>query len=75
MEHAVAVITGASSGVGRARARVRPSRRAHRPDRSRSRGLDSARREVEELGGRALVFPLDVADPKAVEAAAADIEE
>jgi hypothetical protein len=30
---------------------------------------------VEELGGRALVFPLDVADLKAVEAAAADIEE
>jgi NAD(P)-dependent dehydrogenase (short-subunit alcohol dehydrogenase family) len=38
-------------------------------------GLEAARREVEELGARALVFTLDVADAEAVEAAAAAIEE
>jgi len=38
-------------------------------------GLGAAKREVEELGGRALVVPLDVADAAAVEAAAATVEE
>jgi NAD(P)-dependent dehydrogenase (short-subunit alcohol dehydrogenase family) len=37
-------------------------------------GLEAARREVEELGGRALVLPTDVADPDQVEKAAATIE-
>lgn len=37
-------------------------------------GLDGARREVEALGGKALVLPLDVADPEQVEDAAAQVE-
>ncbi len=72
----VIVITGASSGVGRACARefarcgVQLALFARGVD-----GLEAARREVEELGGRALVFPLDIADADAVEAAAAATEE
>jgi NAD(P)-dependent dehydrogenase (short-subunit alcohol dehydrogenase family) len=37
-------------------------------------GLEGARRDVEKLGGEALVLPLDVADAAAVEKAAAKIE-
>src|SRR5262249_30572952 len=36
--------------------------------------LESARAEVESLGGRALVLPLDVADENAVEVAAERVE-
>jgi NAD(P)-dependent dehydrogenase (short-subunit alcohol dehydrogenase family) len=38
-------------------------------------GLEGARREVESLGGRALIIPTDVAHAAEVEAAAATIEE
>jgi NAD(P)-dependent dehydrogenase (short-subunit alcohol dehydrogenase family) len=38
-------------------------------------GLEAARQEVEEAGGRALVLPTDVADAEQVEAAAAAVEE
>jgi NAD(P)-dependent dehydrogenase (short-subunit alcohol dehydrogenase family) len=70
------VVTGASSGVGRACAREFGRRGAHVALIARSQdGLGAAAREVEELGGRALVFPLDVADADAVEAAAAATEE
>jgi NAD(P)-dependent dehydrogenase (short-subunit alcohol dehydrogenase family) len=76
MQGAVVVITGASSGVGRACAREFASRGARVGLIARGRvGLEAARREVEALGGRALVLPLDVADAEAVEAAAAVIEE
>jgi NAD(P)-dependent dehydrogenase (short-subunit alcohol dehydrogenase family) len=37
-------------------------------------GLEGARREVEELGGRALVLPTDVSDAEAVERAARTVE-
>jgi NAD(P)-dependent dehydrogenase (short-subunit alcohol dehydrogenase family) len=37
-------------------------------------GLEAARREVEDAGGRALVLPADVADAARVEAAAAEVE-
>jgi NAD(P)-dependent dehydrogenase (short-subunit alcohol dehydrogenase family) len=37
--------------------------------------LEAAAQEVEAAGGRALVLPLDVADPRAVEAAADKVEE
>jgi short-subunit dehydrogenase len=37
-------------------------------------GLEGAKREVEELGGRALVLPLDVADAEAVDRAAERVE-
>jgi NAD(P)-dependent dehydrogenase (short-subunit alcohol dehydrogenase family) len=71
----VVVITGASAGVGRATARefAREGARVALVARGRD-GLEAARREVEELGGRALVLPLDVADHEAVERAAARVE-
>ena len=65
------VVTGASAGVGRAVARAFAARgwtvaliaRGHD-------GLEGARREVEEAGGKALVLPADVADARALEQAA-----
>ena len=38
-------------------------------------GLEGARRDVEEAGGKALIIPTDVADPDQVEAAAQKVEE
>src|SRR2546430_3098985 len=67
----VAVITGASAGIGRATARefARHGCKVALLARGRA-GLDAAAREVEELGGEALVIPTDVADHTAVERAA-----
>jgi len=71
----VVVITGASAGVGRATVRrfarhgARIGLLARGPD-----GLEGARKDVEKLGGKALVVPVDVADANQVEAAAARIE-
>jgi NAD(P)-dependent dehydrogenase (short-subunit alcohol dehydrogenase family) len=76
IDGSVVVVTGASSGVGRACAREFAGRGAGVALIARGEdGLEAAAREVEELGGRALVFPLDVSDADAVEAAAAAIEE
>jgi NAD(P)-dependent dehydrogenase (short-subunit alcohol dehydrogenase family) len=72
----VVVITGASAGIGRATARLFGKRGAKIGLIARGLdGLEAARREIEELGGEALVLPLDVADPDALEAAAARVEE
>lgn len=72
----VVVITGASAGVGRATASAFAASGASIGLLARGRdGLDAAAREVERLGARALAVPTDVADPDAVEAAAARIEE
>jgi NADP-dependent 3-hydroxy acid dehydrogenase YdfG len=71
----VVVITGASAGVGRATARAfgaagaRVALLARGADR-----LEAARREVEELGGKAIAITTDVADADAVERAAASVE-
>src|SRR5207302_515487 len=72
----VVVITGASAGVGRAatQAFAREGARIALIARGRA-GLNGARRDVENLGGEALVLPLDVADADAVENAAQKIEE
>ena len=71
----VVVITGASAGVGRATAQAfaREGARIALIARGHA-GLDGARRDVERLGGEALVLPLDVADAVAVEEAAEKIE-
>lgn len=71
----VVVITGASAGVGRATARAFGRRGACVGLLARNRpALEAAKREVEDLGGRALVCPTDVADEKQVEAAATAVE-
>jgi NAD(P)-dependent dehydrogenase (short-subunit alcohol dehydrogenase family) len=71
----VVVITGASSGVGRATAHAFAERGATVALLARNeRGLGEAAREVERLGGTALVCPVDVADAAAVEAAADRVE-
>ena len=74
----VVVVTGASSGVGRAVVRefarrspgVRIGLLARNED-----GLEGARREIEAAGGEALALPTDVADAGAVEDAARRVEE
>ena len=74
-EREVVVITGASAGIGRACVREFARRGADIGLIARGEeGLQAARREVEALGGRALVLPADVADPAAVEAAAERVE-
>jgi short-subunit dehydrogenase len=71
----VVVITGASAGVGRAAARkfARHGARIGLLARGTD-GLEAARREVEDLGSKALVVPTDVANADQVESAAAQIE-
>ena len=72
----VVVITGASAGVGRAIARAFGKRGAHIGLLARGEaGLEAARRDIEEFGGKALVIPTDVADPDQVEAAAQKVED
>lgn len=72
----VVVITGASAGVGRATVRAFAKEGARIGLLARGKdGLEAARREVEALGGKALVVPTDVSDPEQVEAAAAAVEE
>ncbi len=71
----VVVITGASAGVGRATVREFARNGAHLALVARGRdGLEGARQEVEEMGGKALVFAADVADPEAMERVAAETE-
>ncbi len=71
----VVVVTGASAGVGRATVQAFARQGAHIGLIARGHaGLEGARRDVEALGGRALVLPTDVADADAVEAAAEAVE-
>jgi NAD(P)-dependent dehydrogenase (short-subunit alcohol dehydrogenase family) len=71
----VVVVTGASAGVGRATVRAFAERGAHLGLIARGRdALEATRREVEDVGGKALALPLDVADHDQVEAAAARVE-
>ncbi len=71
----VVVITGASAGVGRATAQRFAKEGARIGLIARGiDGLEGARKDVEKLGGEALVIPVDVADADKVEAAAAQIE-
>ena len=71
----VVVITGASAGVGRAVVRAFAADRAKIGLIARGHdGLEAAAAEVRAAGGEALVLPCDVADPQAVEDAAAEVE-
>jgi NADP-dependent 3-hydroxy acid dehydrogenase YdfG len=75
MKAEVVVVTGASAGLGRAVAREFGRRRASVGLIARGKdGLEAAKREIESMGGKALVLPTDVADASAVEAAAAAVE-
>src|SRR5436190_9120990 len=72
----VVVVTGATSGIGRAVVRRFAQDGASIGLIARGRdGLEAARREVEQAGGRALVLPADVADWDAVDSAATAVEE
>ena len=72
----VVVVTGASAGVGRAVVTEFARQGAHIGLIARGRErLEATKREVEELGGKALVLPTDVADAQQVEAAAERVEQ
>ena len=75
-EPGVVMVTGASAGVGRAVAAAfgRRGWSVGLLARGRER-LESAAREVEAAGGRARVFQADVADARAVDAAADSLVE
>jgi short-subunit dehydrogenase len=71
----VAVVSGASAGIGRATARELGRRGYSVGLLARGEaGLRAAQREIEQDGGRALVVPVDVTDAEAVEAAADRVE-
>ena len=71
----IAVVTGGSAGIGRATVREFARNGYDVAILARGQdGLDATRREVEDLGRRALAIPTDVADWKAVEAAADRVE-
>ncbi len=72
----VVVITGASGGVGRATARefAKHGYKVALLARGEA-GLEGGRRDVEALGGEALVIKTDVSDHAQVEAAAQQVEE
>ena len=72
----VVVVTGASAGVGRAVVRRFAQEGAHVGLLARGLdGLEGAKRDVERLGGKAIVCQTDVADAEAVERAAQNVED
>jgi short-subunit dehydrogenase len=71
----VVVITGASAGVGRATAHEFGRRGAKVGLIARNLPrLEAAKKDVEDLGGTAMIFPADIADAGQVESAAEEIE-
>jgi NAD(P)-dependent dehydrogenase (short-subunit alcohol dehydrogenase family) len=71
----VVVVTGASAGVGRATARAFAQAGDDVAVLARGvDGLEGARREIETMGRRAMVLPVDVADAEQVDDAASRVE-
>lgn len=71
----IVVVTGASAGLGRAIVRAFAREGAHIGLLARGGdGLEGARSDVEALGGKALVIPVDVADAEGIEHAAEAVE-
>ena len=71
----IVVVTGASSGVGRASAVAFARKGAQLGLIARGRaGLEGAKRDVEAAGGRALVLEADVADAQVLDDAAGRVE-
>ena len=76
MNAEVVVVTGASSGVGRAVARAYGARGARVALLARNvEALEACAGEIRTAGGEALVCPVDVSDAAAVERAAATVEQ
>lgn len=76
LEGKVVVITGASAGVGRATAWEFAKKGAHIALLARGyEALEATKMEVEEFGGKAITYALDVADADQIEKAASFIEE
>ena len=72
----VVVVTGASAGVGRAVATEFARQGAHIGLIARGQErLEAAKHEIEELGGKAVVLPADVANAQQVEQAAERTEQ
>jgi NAD(P)-dependent dehydrogenase (short-subunit alcohol dehydrogenase family) len=69
------VITGGTAGIGRATAREFARHGCNVAVLARGKdGLDATARDIEQLGGKALAIPTDVADWNAVESAADRVE-
>ena len=69
------VITGGTAGIGRATAREFARHGCNVAVLARGKdGLEATKREIEDLGGKALAIPADVSDSRAVEAAADQVE-
>ncbi|OBK22096.1 short-chain dehydrogenase [Mycobacterium asiaticum] len=69
------VVTGASAGIGRATARAFGARGDRVGLLARgSAGLDGAAKDIQNAGGQALAIPTDVADHRAVDAAADQVQ-
>ncbi|MEX0647497.1 MAG: SDR family oxidoreductase [Balneolaceae bacterium] len=72
----VVVVTGASAGLGRAIVREFARHKARIGLLARGiEGLEAAKQEVEELGGKAIAVPADVSDASRIEWAAQQVEE
>ncbi len=75
IDHSVVIVTGASAGVGRAVVRKLAKRGCKIGLLARGLdGLEGAKREVEELGGAAVVIQTDVSKSDEVESATQTVE-
>lgn len=75
LAHQVAVVTGGGRGIGRAIAQALASAGAVVAVLARSKvELDETVRLIEQSGGRAKAFPVDVSDPEPVQSILQDVE-
>jgi 3-oxoacyl-[acyl-carrier protein] reductase len=72
-EGRVALVTGASRGIGRATARALAARGASVVASARGDHADAVAAEIQAAGGRAEARTLDVTEPAAIEAAVAEV--